>query len=198
MFAQLDLFDRFDLLSDRSSSEVIQLVADCLEEIDPDCILIKPEDNSSVFIPERDFSDCDLLLLHQAVFDEAMNILGRQYRDNETKDTKKIFTPVAQSLSEVIEWVFAPDVVNGVRAVEIPFTFQACCALLGVSSERQIDAILDEIKVCRNMHLLLKYGFIDFLSENSRADVLKAAKGYGAMKSFELRYRPVLDDDFED
>lgn len=188
MFAQLDLFHH-SVCSEVSLE--IEHGALLLEKLDPELVLVADHDSESYFVPERQFSDFDVQIIHRAVFDEAMIVLGRSYKETERK---KDFSSAAQGLSEVVEWLFAPDIVRGIRSVERPFTFQACCAVIGVNPERQIDAIFDEISVCRNMNLLVNNGFADFLSEYSRPDVLKAAKSYGIMKSFENRYRPVIDD----
>lgn len=186
MSVQLDLFaDSFE------ESVRIDQFAVILERIDPDLALMPDLDSSCVFVPERNFSDFDVQVLHRAVFDEAMIVLGRLYRETERK---KDFNSAAQVLSEVVEWLFAPDIVRGIRSVQVPFTFQACCAIMGVNPERMVDSIFGEISVCRNMDLLVRYGFDDFLSEYSRPDVVKAASSYAAMKAFQDRYRPVIDD----
>ncbi len=182
---------QLDLFADFSVSPVAQVVVDFISEIEEKCPEVLSEGDFQDITLDRPFSDFDVEIIHRAVFDEAMNVLGRAYKET---DRKKNFSSAAQGLSEVVEWLFAPDIVRGIRSIERPFTFQACCAVIGVNPERQIDAIFDEISVCRNMNLLVKNGFVDFLSEYSRSDVVKAAKSYEVMKSFLSRYRPVVDD----
>ncbi len=179
--SQLDLFSAFfdqPIVSESLIDDSVKVVSKK-----------SAEENSDLdyFVPFRKFSVEDVEALHKGMMHEVLSILAREYK---TGSRRKDFSIAAQALCEAIEWVYRPDIFDGVRSSDIPLTFQACCVVHGIRTDAMQEAIFGRFEVCRNMDLLVKNGYADFLTIYSRDEVLRAAAAFPVMQRVADRYNP--------
>jgi len=138
-----------------------------------------------VFIPEREFSPEDQERLHVEMLNEVLQTLFRAY---ECGKKKKSFHINATAMCEALTWIYRPDASNGVRSVDLPFTYQSCCKIYGVRPDAMQEAISVRIEFCRNMSFLVANGYHDFLSGQAREAAVIAAQAYPMLQRISLRY----------
>jgi hypothetical protein len=169
--AQMGLF--FMSMEELEEEERLQRIKE-EEQPDPD-----------MFIPEREFSVADQERLHVEMLNEVLQTLFRAY---EPGKKNKSFHINATAMCEALVWIYRPDVVNGVRSVELPFTYQSCCQIYGVRTDAMQEAISVRIEFCRNMHFLVENGYHDFLTGQAREAAVIAAQAYPMLQRISLRY----------
>jgi hypothetical protein len=148
---------------------------------------IKEEEqpDPDTFIPEREFSVADQERLHVEMLNEVLQTLFRAY---EPGKKHKSFHINATAMCEALVWIYRPDVINGVRSVELPFTYQSCCRIYGVRPDAMQEAISVRIEFCRNMSFLVENGYHDFLTGQAREAAVIAAQAYPMLQRISLRY----------
>ncbi len=169
---QMGLF--FMSMEELEEEERLQRIKEEEEKPDPD-----------TFIPEREFSAADQERLHVEMLNEVLQTLFRAY---EPGKKKKSFHLNATAMCEALTWIYRPDASNGVRSVDLPFTYQSCCKIYGVRPDAMQDAISVRIEFCRNMSFLVENGYHDFLTGQAREAAVIAAQAYPMLQRISLRY----------
>lgn len=169
---QMDLF--FMSMEEIEEEESLQRIE---EVVDPDA-----------FIPEREFSVADQESLHVAMLNEVLQTLFRAY---EPGKKNKSFHINATAMCEALVWIYRPDVVNGVRSVDLPFTYQSCCRIYGARPDAMQEAVSDRIEFCRNMSFLVDNGYHDFLTGHARDAAVTAAQSYPLLLKISQRYQNI-------
>lgn len=161
-----------------------------MEEFEEEKSLQRIEEvvDSDVFIPEREFSVADQERLHVEMLNEVLQTLFRAY---EPGKKNKSFHINATAMCEALVWIYRPDVDNGVRSVDLPFTYQSCCRIYGVRPDAMQEAISVRIEFCRNMSFLVENGYHDFLTGHAREAAVTAAKSYPMLLKIAQRYQNI-------
>lgn len=172
---QMGLF--FMSMEELEEEERLQRIKE--EEVQPD---------PDMFIPEREFSVADQERLHVEMLNEVLQTLFRAY---EPGKKVKSFHVNATAMCEALVWIYRPDVINGVRSVELPFTYQSCCRIYGVRPDAMQEAISVRIEFCRNMSYLVENGYHDFLEGHARDVAVTAAQSYPMLLKISQRYQNI-------
>jgi hypothetical protein len=136
-------------LSEDASSAPVEVEVD---EVELEAVDLGPEDQliaeQKAWYPDEQ----EIITMHEWCLMENLSFLY-------SKDKKP---SVAEEKCEIIEWIFATDVIGDKSVREIPFSFVNCCIACGVRAEQfraqimslpEIRKFLVEMRFCRESKL---------------------------------------------